>query len=285
MFTITEEWLNQNKTPAGGYNRVQLNAIGVQWPPKSGWKTRAIGTSITMEAANVFISEAGHEPIGESEANKPSNTMCKTPRIKSETDSIDHYVYTDGACVHNGKPNAEAAIGVFFGETDPRNVSQKLSDEFVQTNNVAELWAIWTAYDILLDQIERGSNICIVTDSDYAIKCLTTYGDRCAAIEWKKEIPNQALVRKLYEAFAPYPNIKLMHIRSHTGLQDIHSVGNEGADRLATGPLPRPSDKIYLSVPYAEKDVAKSLGARWCPSEKKWYTFAGNNHLQKYMQL
>jgi len=29
--------------------------------------------------------------------------------------------------------------------------------------------------------------------------------------------------------------------------------------------------KTYLNVPYAEKDVAKSLGAKWDASKKKWY--------------
>ena len=30
----------------------------------------------------------------------------------------DIYVYTDGACSNNGKPNAKAGLGVFFGEGD-----------------------------------------------------------------------------------------------------------------------------------------------------------------------
>lgn len=29
--------------------------------------------------------------------------------------------------------------------------------------------------------------------------------------------------------------------------------------------------KTYLNVPYAEKDTAKALGARWDASNKKWY--------------
>ena len=29
--------------------------------------------------------------------------------------------------------------------------------------------------------------------------------------------------------------------------------------------------KNYLNVPYAEKDAAKALGARWDASAKKWY--------------
>jgi len=31
------------------------------------------------------------------------------------------------------------------------------------------------------------------------------------------------------------------------------------------------SSKNYLNVPYAEKDAAKALGARWDPAKKKWY--------------
>jgi len=29
--------------------------------------------------------------------------------------------------------------------------------------------------------------------------------------------------------------------------------------------------KNYLNVPYAEKDAAKALGARWDPAKKQWY--------------
>jgi len=29
--------------------------------------------------------------------------------------------------------------------------------------------------------------------------------------------------------------------------------------------------KIYLNVPFAEKDAAKALGARWDAGNKKWY--------------
>jgi len=32
-----------------------------------------------------------------------------------------------------------------------------------------------------------------------------------------------------------------------------------------------PNTKTYLNVPYAEKDAAKALGARWDAANKKWY--------------
>ncbi len=33
--------------------------------------------------------------------------------------------------------------------------------------------------------------------------------------------------------------------------------------------------KHYLNVPYAEKDQAKALGARWDPQRKSWYVPEG----------
>lgn len=33
----------------------------------------------------------------------------------------------------------------------------------------------------------------------------------------------------------------------------------------------------YLNVPYAEKDAAKALGARWDATNKKWYVPVGKN--------
>ena len=33
--------------------------------------------------------------------------------------------------------------------------------------------------------------------------------------------------------------------------------------------------KVYLNVPYAQKDAAKALGARWDPPAKKWYVPPG----------
>jgi hypothetical protein len=28
---------------------------------------------------------------------------------------------------------------------------------------------------------------------------------------------------------------------------------------------------LYLCVPFAERTLARDLGARWCPLERRWY--------------
>lgn len=46
-------------------------------------------------------------------------------------------------------------------------------------------------------------------------------------------------------------------------------------------------DKIYLNVPYSQKDDAKSKGARWDAQAKKWYLPSGKNlePFQPWLQI
>ena len=144
--------------------------------------------------------------------------------------SPDYYVYTDGACSNNGKEGASAGIGVYFGEGDPRNISRRVEGK--QTNNVAELMAILAAYEMIKDDVLKGKVVAIVSDSEYAIRCCASYGERMNNEGWKTAIPNKDMVRRLYELYRG-SNVQFIHIRAHTGLSDEHSVGNAEADRLA----------------------------------------------------
>lgn len=142
-------------------------------------------------------------------------------------------VYTDGSCIHNGKPNAKAGIGVYFGENDNRNVSRRVVGK--QSNNTAELTAIITALIILKDEIMRGDNIIIHTDSEYSIKCMTTYGNKLEKQGYLVNAPNIELIKKGRSLLKS--NVSFHHVFSHTGKKDIHSIGNERADILASRAL------------------------------------------------
>jgi ribonuclease HI len=74
--------------------------------------------------------------------------------------------------------------------------------------------------------------VAIVSDSEYAIRYCSSYGERMNKEGWKTAIPNKDLVRQLYELYRG-SNVQFIHIRAHTGLSDEHSVGNAEADRLA----------------------------------------------------
>jgi hypothetical protein len=72
-------------------------------------------------------------------------------------------------------------------------------------------------------------------------------------------------------------------IRTAEGLQEVETLA-DGEQRIATAkptaklkpaskPLAQANDRavIFLKVPFAEKDEAKRLGARWDSAMKKWY--------------
>jgi ribonuclease HI len=153
-----------------------------------------------------------------------------------------------------------------------------------QSNNTAELTAIIKTWPIIKHDVLSGKKITIVSDSIYAIRCVSSYGEKCAQNFWNKEIPNKELVKIAFEIYHDQQNIQFMHIKAHTNNQDIHSLGNDGADMLANKaigvescPYDKP-DKIYLTVPFAKKEEVKSMGGKWDAKKKKWFIYGNNEH-------
>ncbi len=238
----------------------------------------------TREEAEQFVKDnkpalfQGRSVSRTSRTSRASRSTSRAPKIPKSPKKADLYVYTDGSCINNGRPDAKAGIGIFFGPDDPRNISKRVQGK--QTNNTAEVSAILGVFPILKREIESGMNVCIVSDSSYAIRCATTYGKKQEKKGWIDDIPNKELVKDLYETYKPYKNVVFMHVESHTGATDVHSLGNEAADGLANLAIGRDPDRpesstrptrFYMDVPFAKKDLAKKLGARWDPGKKKWY--------------
>jgi hypothetical protein len=157
--------------------------------------------------------------------------------------------------------------------------------------------------------LEKGKVVTIVSDSIYAIRCVTTYGEKCAVAGWSKDIPNKDMVRKAYELYrrnSPFKESQILfkHIKAHTGKDDVHSMGNENADRLANMAIglthcsyAKPTESIflgnkletmmnrtYLNVPFSDKDQAKKYGCRWDPKKKKWWISEMKPELEKYLR-
>jgi len=60
-YTVTREWLNQHRTPRGGWTAAQLRLLGVPWPPVRGWVATVIGQPLTVETREAFerVSKRG----------------------------------------------------------------------------------------------------------------------------------------------------------------------------------------------------------------------------------
>ena len=177
---------------------------------------------------NKYIGEKIDEYL---ESDGQAKVKCLSYNSENKENII---VFTDGACINNGKPDAKAGLGVYFGENDKRNVSKRITGK--QTNNTAELSGVIEVFTILKDEITEGKQIKIYTDSSYVIKCCGNYGEKCEKKEWKNKkgyIPNHELVKSIYELFKQNKCVTIEHIKAHTGKQDYLSKGNEGADLLA----------------------------------------------------
>jgi len=63
---ITKEWIHANKTKAGSWNRKQIEALGLTYPPKKGWQQRLVkwGTEINPHQKLAFESQAGTQSKG-----------------------------------------------------------------------------------------------------------------------------------------------------------------------------------------------------------------------------
>jgi ribonuclease HI len=151
-------------------------------------------------------------------------------------------VYTDGSSLNNNKKNIKryGGIGVFFGNNDNRNVSEKLNGYKI-TNQVAELMACTRALEILN---KCGKKIILYTDSKYVMNSMTSWAINWEKRGWKKAdgtpVNNVELIKKLY-TLTKNNNVEYKHTNSHKNPPNDKSslayniwYGNMMADKLAT---------------------------------------------------
>ncbi|KIV99967.1 uncharacterized protein PV09_08478 [Verruconis gallopava] len=140
------------------------------------------------------------------------------------------HIWTDGACMGNGKNGSIGGVGVYFGQHDPRNVSEPLVGR--QTNNRAELTALKRALNIA----PLNRPVTIHTDSSYAINCVTKWYINWRKRDWRnaqgKPVENRDLIEEILDLVDVRHQCGFITqfdwVRGHAG-----HVENEAADRLA----------------------------------------------------
>lgn len=143
-------------------------------------------------------------------------------------------IYTDGSSLGNGAHGAVAGVGVYFGPSDPKNLSEPLPGTR-QTNQRAELAAIQRA----LELSPRNRALQIFSDSNYAIKCVTEWFIKWRANNWtnaqKKPVENRDLIEKVLSLLEERARIggarsrvEFVWVKGHAS-----DVGNNAADQLA----------------------------------------------------
>ncbi|KAF2857141.1 hypothetical protein K470DRAFT_198643, partial [Piedraia hortae CBS 480.64] len=159
-------------------------------------------------------------------------------------------IYTDGASLANGRAGAVAGVGVYFGPSDKRNISEGLAGP-KQTNQRAELTAISKA----LEFSPKDRKLVILSDSMYSIKCVTEWCFKWRQNGWigslGKPVENKDLIQKIISQLeerlrinegrqVAYENgtgpwergpagVRFEWVKGHN-----KDEGNEAADMLAT---------------------------------------------------
>ena len=148
--------------------------------------------------------------------------------------------YTDGACINNGKENAQCGAGIWFGPGHELNKAIRIPGS-EQSNQVGELGAIIAA----IEAVPINQPLKIISDSRYAIEGLTENLPRWEDKGWIG-IQNATLFKKAaFLMRKRTAKTSFQWIKGHSGDQ-----GNEESDRLAKeGAEKNEPDPLDLSIP------------------------------------
>ncbi|KAG8945980.1 hypothetical protein FRC04_012098 [Tulasnella sp. 424] len=196
---------------------------------------------------------------------KPYPTAISKGKVKVEEStsrpiSRDEWTtaYTDGACRGNGAVGAVAGIGVWYGDNDPRNVSERCPG--TQTNNRAELIAIIRCLET---DLEPDQGLQIKSDSKYAMDCVTKWMPGWERNGWrtkdKKDVSNKAVIQHLARLLDERPGpVRFEYVKGHSG-----EKGNDGADELAGygASLPATPEREW-NTSSAQKDAAITTSSK-----------------------
>ena len=172
-------------------------------------------------------------------------------------------VFTDGACSNNGRKDAKAGYAVWFPDHPEWSTSGRVAETESQTNQRAELTAIYQALCILSTQGAFDELLVVYTDSEYSIKCLTEWMPGWVSRDWKTSMGKPVLHRDLIEGIAGHLSKfkhRFHHVRAHTGGEDDISKQNDVVDRMARAsiegrtievPTARPTDELFPGCPLA----------------------------------
>ncbi|KAG8979847.1 hypothetical protein FRB90_007877, partial [Tulasnella sp. 427] len=191
-FKELREANNECKAQVDGFPRAEYKRFGNLKDAENFIGVAYIETSLTLTAQTYEDSPSpssapstpSRHPIPSSSAigvpipSSASRFNPYTPAVavskvktKVETASTDRRpadewitAYTDGACRGNGAAGAVAGVGVWYGDNDPRNVSERCPG--AQTNNRAELIAIIRCLEMDLEPTQQ---LLIKSDSKYAM--------------------------------------------------------------------------------------------------------------------
>jgi ribonuclease HI len=165
--------------------------------------------------------EEGLRILGERQA-APSREAAR--RLPQDASSVAVTAYTDGSFSHDEHGNRRAGAGVWYAQSDPRNIAVRLNNEPEPTNQSAEIDAILA----FINSHNGSTPLDCHSDSKTTIQSLTKYlksNERRGYIGVANADALRVTAAILQERGA---RTRFHKIKAHSGIP-----GNEGADKLA----------------------------------------------------
>ncbi|KAG5358481.1 Ribonuclease H [Yarrowia sp. B02] len=124
------------------------------------------------EITTVYSLEQAIEVVHRNDYDKYQKKFREDLCYVDKEGEMVYLVYVDGSCKNNGTNSPAAGLGVYFGENNPMNVSEALSDDYYpHTSQRAELGAMLKAYEAI-DGMHNKHKYENHTDSEYAINSI-----------------------------------------------------------------------------------------------------------------
>ena len=92
MAIITRELIREGQSLAGGWNRKQVELLGLSWPPKHGWQHKLLGTEISEASAARFVALRG-QTVRASKRHA-MNELPLPPQIKPQIAHTLNHTFT-----------------------------------------------------------------------------------------------------------------------------------------------------------------------------------------------
>ncbi len=217
MPIMTNEVIEESKSSAGGWTKAQLAVVGLEWPPKNGWKLLLIGKDYPQATLDRF------------KELRTCRVKNRKPRIEESVAYVnftpDFTIYTDGGCWPNPGPGGWGFVCVETGFEDCGG-----SGDSETTNNRQEITAVLAAlkHHRKINGVDK--SLRIVSDSQYVVNSCSLWMKKWKRNGWtlkKATLKNVDLWKQIDEAMSGL-NVRFQWVKGHNG-----NTYNELADRLA----------------------------------------------------
>lgn len=225
--------------------RLATDMFGIDWD--LNYEKIQVQAQLETYTANEVVEMIADEPI------VTTNHALITTREPNDDDPIpteldSTYLFTDGGCTDNGKDTAKGSFAFcIFTGTEIIESVDVITDN--ASNNKAELNGIISGMRYILQNVSviTTSNLIIVSDSQYSIKCITEWYPnwvRQGKLTEKKNTDLIAVALELYVALGAIYTVRFVHVRGHqTAPLNTESEewftwkGNDIVDKLCSSRL------------------------------------------------